>query len=254
MDVVLVSPLKPENIGSIARVMMNFGYQRLILVSPRVNPSDKNSLIVARKARTILENCIILDDVEMLRKRYSYIIGTTARIGGEKGLKRLVLNINQFLDTMTTTLASQWNESAIIFGPEDRGLSNQEAEICDVLVTIPTHSDYPVLNISHATAIFLYLLNQYEKNNFSKNSKFFPIKEKHRPATKQEKNLLVEKFQRVVIKSKFREHKQPVAVNAFKNILSRGYVSGREVLVLMGLFNWLERLLELKDRPSSDDH
>ncbi len=256
MDVVLLSPLNPENVGSVARVMMNFDYSQLILVTPRTNPTSQKALIVSRRARSLLEKCHIYDDFKDVRKNYTFLIGTTARVGGEKGLKRLTLTIDQFISSSIDMIRNQWHTMALVLGPEDRGLTNEEASLCDVLVTIPTSQKYPALNLSHAAAIFLYLLRDALSRTASKSQDHFKNDEqtKHRPATSQEKGLLIEKFSKVITASKFREHKQPVVINAFKNILSRGYVSGREVLVLMGVFNWLERLLTESDVTTEADH
>ncbi len=252
MDVVLVSPLKPENIGAVARVMMNFGYNQLILVTPRANPLSKEAVIVARKARSILEESLVVENLEHVRKSHSYLIGTTARIGGEKTLNRLVLPVTHFMTSSKEIIRTQWKNMALVLGPEDRGLSNEEAASCDVLLTISTSTEYPVLNLSHAAAILLYLLRTVEREEHShKDEAPLTTTFKHRPATNQEKDLLIEKFAKIVRKSNFRKHKRQVVINAFKNILSRGYVSGRETLVLMGLFNWLDR--RLNERPDTTE-
>ncbi len=53
---------------------------------------------------------------------------------------------------------------ALIFGREGNGLSNQEIALCDVIVSIPTHDNYPILNITHAAAIIFYEMFKREKS------------------------------------------------------------------------------------------
>ncbi|MHA1237013.1 MAG: TrmH family RNA methyltransferase, partial [Candidatus Hodarchaeales archaeon] len=124
----------------------------------------------------------------------------------------------------------------IVFGREQYGLKNEEINICDLLVSIPSDEKYPVLNLSHAISIVLYTIQSCLLSNQKQN---LLKKPKHRVASTNEREQLKFYFNRLVKEINYHPEKQHVANQAFSNILSRGYVSGREVTTLMGVFKWI---------------
>jgi TrmH family RNA methyltransferase len=237
VSIILVEPSKVQNIGSIARVMMNFGFTKLILINPKVNLADPEIEIVARKAIHIIERAeVIISGLSELRNKFPLLIGTTARVGSDYNLNRVAITPEElFTDDLPI------EKVGLVFGREQHGLTNDEINLCDLVLTIPSHSTYPVMNLSHALAIILYEIRKVVKLNESTQSLGRP---KHRGANYNEREQLKKYFNQLIMKINYHPEKLKVANQAFSNILSRGYITGREVTTLMGVLKWIE--LQLK--------
>ncbi|UCG00473.1 MAG: TrmJ/YjtD family RNA methyltransferase [Candidatus Heimdallarchaeota archaeon] len=229
-SVILVQPSKPQNLGNIARVMMNFGFSNLIITNPILDLSNPEIKVVARRADMIINQAQLVMDLQDVRESFDFMIGTTARVGSDYNLKRITIPPERLLKEEFS-----YNKIAIVFGREPSGLSNEEISICDLLVTIPTHSTYPVMNLSHAVTIILYFLSQKFQDIYQ-NSK---VKLKHRAASFRERQQLESYFEQVINFTGYRPEKHHVALQAFSNVLSRGYVTGRELTTLMGVMKWI---------------
>lgn len=229
--IILIEPSKPQNLGSIARVMMNFGYSRLILLNPQVDLSDSEISIVSRKAHLVLNQAILKYQFTEIREEFDYLVGTTARIGHDYNLSRVSLD----LDKLKKSDLPQGN-FGLIFGREQFGLKNEEISQCDLLITIPTETTYSVMNLSHAVAIVLYIVRELliERGETNEVKKYY-----HRASTYDERRHLVNYFENLLSTVQYHPEKHRMAIQAFENILSRGYVTGREVTTLMGVFKWI---------------
>lgn len=150
ITIVLVGTLIPENIGAAARAMNNMGITRLILVNPKNPDRDKMLKAGTIHSTNIIDNIQIYDDLEEALGRFGYIAGTTARLGTMRPAMTSPQSLAQKLVDM-----SQKNEIAIMFGPEDRGLSNEHLQYCHSITTIPT-SDFSSLNLAQAVLITCY--------------------------------------------------------------------------------------------------
>ncbi|MFX0117162.1 MAG: RNA methyltransferase [Candidatus Hodarchaeota archaeon] len=232
VDIALVRPKKAENIGSVARLVSNFGFNQLILVSPSVNPADEKALVTARHAKNVLQNALVIDSLAEAVKGANLIIGTTARTGGDYNLRRVAIPPEML------ELPGHLERIGLVFGPEDDGLNNEEIGLCDVVVTLPAAEKWPVLNLSHAAAILMYFVSRQVFEN---------EEEKHRPSLLVEREILLREFSQLVKKSPFKKHKQ--AIQAFKNILGRGYVTGRETHTLIGV---MKALRETQNEESQE--
>jgi len=151
ISVVFVEPETPGNIGFIARTMKNFGLKKLILINPC--ELDEEAYLYAMHATDILENSITFKSLnDMLDKLpVDFLVGTTGIPGGSYKLERLPLRPEQFAKALNTNA-----KIAILFGREGNGLTNEEILECDIIVSIPTSQEYPIMNVSHAAAIIFY--------------------------------------------------------------------------------------------------
>ena len=238
LSVVLVEPSKPQNLGNIARVMMNFGFSNLIMINPHFDLSDPEINVVARRAEMIVNQAQIVTNLWDIRESFNFMIGTTARIGSDYNLKRVAISPERMLRAELG-----YNSLAVVFGREQFGLSNEEIGLCDLIVTIPTHPSYPVMNISHAVAIILYFLAQKFQEIYRDDS---DVRPKHRAASYKERLVLMNYFEQLIEISGYRPEKHHVAVQAFSNVFSRGYVTGRELTTLMGVLKWIKLKLQKK--------
>ncbi len=238
ISVILVEPSKPQNLGSIARGMMNFGFENLIIINPQLELANPEIEVVARRANYIINQAQLVTDLNEIRESFDFLIGTTARVGGDYNLKRVAVPPERLLND-----EFDYEKIGIVFGKEQSGLSNEEIALCDLIITIPTHESYPVLNLSHAVTIILYFLFQKLSNL---NNEISEDKPKHRAATYRERKQILSYYEKLVESTSYHPEKRHVALQAFSNIISRGYVTGRELTTLMGVFKWIELNLEKK--------
>ena len=150
--IVLVQPLIPENIGSVARAMDNMGLQRLILVEPK--NCDRNRILKPATGTSvdIIETMEIHEDLKEALKPFQYVVGTTARTGY---LRPAMTQPRRLADELIPI--SQENRVAILFGREDSGLTNDHLYLCHTIASIPT-ARFPSLNLAQAVIIVAYEL------------------------------------------------------------------------------------------------
>jgi len=150
--VVLMQPKYPENIGAAARVAMNMGISRLIVVRDEEPDREKMLKMATHEAAGLIEALTLHDTLAPALATFSYVVGTTAR----QGRKRRIENTpRQMVTTMLPLLRN--NQVALLFGPEHRGLTNDDLKYCHLTVTIPT-ADFSSLNLAQAVAILSHEL------------------------------------------------------------------------------------------------
>ena len=148
--VILVNPQIPENIGSAARAMNNMGINRLLLVNPKNRDQSRILKTATGTSISIVEKIEVYTNLLKAIESFEYIVGTTARTGVHRPAM-----MTPALLAKTLVPISQNNKIAIIFGPEDRGLSNEHLRHCHSIVTIPT-AQFSSLNLAHAVMIICY--------------------------------------------------------------------------------------------------
>lgn len=148
--VVLHEPHFPENIGAAARAAKNMGVKRLIVVNPRECDLTRILKMATHTAEDVVAAMEILDDLEEALGPFRHVVGTTARTGAHRQTVRSPRRLASDLIPIT-----QANPTAILFGTETRGLTNNELKFCHSLVTIPT-ADFSSLNLAQAVMIMLY--------------------------------------------------------------------------------------------------
>ncbi len=151
--IVLVEPAGALNVGSIARIMKNMGLTNLVLVNPRCDRHDESARIMAVHAVDVLENAKVVDSLPAALAGCQKAIATTVR-------SRSVPIDLQPAPVVLPWLLSSNVKSAIMFGAEDRGLSNDELKYAQKFICIQSNPDYPSLNLAQAVAICAYELYQ----------------------------------------------------------------------------------------------
>jgi len=148
ISIILVEPRTPGNIGSTARVMKNTGLSDLRIVTPVDDPVDhqtEEALYLACNAMDVLGKARFFPTIEAAIKDAKMVVGTTRRTG------KLRFPIFSLVEATEKIIGlGPANKVAILFGREDKGLKNEEIDLCDLLLEIPTHKDQPSLNLSHA--------------------------------------------------------------------------------------------------------
>jgi tRNA/rRNA methyltransferase len=154
--VVLFRPKFSENVGSAARAMANMGLTRLIVVDPQEYDPGRARALATIKGEPILESMAVAADLESALAPFETVFGTTARAGGwRKGLLAPDTAAARLADTLRAG-----GRVAVLFGPEDKGLTNDETKVCGRLVMIPTAQEASSLNLAQAVLIILYELRR----------------------------------------------------------------------------------------------
>lgn len=152
--IVLHQPRFPENIGAAARAAKNMGIRQLVVVQPVNCDLTRILKMATHTAEDVVADMEVHDDLREALAPYQYIVGTTARTGSH----RQTISSPRRLARELVPI-SQNNRIAVLFGPEDRGLSNRERKYCQSLVTIPT-AEFASINLAQAVMILAYELFQ----------------------------------------------------------------------------------------------
>lgn len=150
--IVLMEPKYPENIGAAARSGMNMGIKKLIVV--RNEPPDREKMLktATHNAAHIIDNMELHTELATALAPFSWVVGTTAR----QGRQRRNISTPRYMVGKLLPLLKN-NRVALLFGPEDRGLTNDDLKFCNLTTTIPT-ADFSSLNLAQAVAIHCHEL------------------------------------------------------------------------------------------------
>lgn len=151
LEVVLVGTRFPENVGMAVRACANMGCDRLTLVDPERWEPEKARPLATSKGEDLLGRVRVTASLEEALAESALVIGTTARTGGW----RRELLLPEEAAEAALPLLQERARVAIVFGREDRGLTNDELEHCHRLVTIPT-AEASSLNLAQAVLLLLY--------------------------------------------------------------------------------------------------
>ena len=164
-SIILVRPQLPENIGMTARAMDNFGFKNLILVNPREKWPNEISLNSSANSSKIILRTKIYKSLNEALKKFHYVIATSNR-------KRFLRKPHQKnIDSLYNQIPKN-KKIAIIFGPENSGLSNSDLMLADIILNINTANSNKSLNLSHAVLLMCYTWRDYFfiKNKSPKNN------------------------------------------------------------------------------------
>ncbi len=222
----MVEPNGPLNVGSVARLCSNFEVDELRIVSPKCDIFSLEAKKMALKGRKFIENCKIFDDLEKAVFDCDLVLASCGRID---------LSKDSFFESSEdifnwTTSFKKINNLAIIFGREDRGLTNNELLLANKTFNIPTSHNNPSLNLSHAVSIVLYELSKSSKSNFNKELEVFNL-----ASSKQVHDLFLEIEEMLLKVGYLLKHTSRAKISKFKNFIFRANTSTHEINVLRGI-------------------
>ena len=241
--IVLFKPKSSGNIGAVARALKNMGLGDLRLVAPpSFNRRAADAMAV--HADDILDRARVYPDLISALDHCTFTVGTTCRPGPYRSSAKTLREMAGEL-----VLETSVNKVAIIFGPEDFGLSNEELKLCQQLMTIPASPDYPSLNLAQAVMVVSYELmmaatglqaltahadrassNDEERNAVSDLSK--PIERAPAAAV----DAMMERMTDALIAIGFASADNPDHIMfAIRNMLGRSGITPRELDILNGL-------------------
>ena len=232
LKVVLVEPNGPINVGSIARLCSNFGVNELRIVSPQCNVFSLEVRKMALKGQSYIDNCKIFNTIPEAIFDCDLVLATCGRI-----------DLSNDIECESPEEISKWissfveiNNLGILFGREDRGLSNNELLFAHKIFNIKTSQNYPSLNLSHAVSIILYELNKSSTNNLKKDLKVFNL------ASSKQIYESFNEIEEMLIKTGYLlEHTAFSKISKFKKFILKAKTSNHEINVLRGIvhqINW----------------
>ena len=220
--IVLHRTRHPENIGAAARAIRNMGIGQLVIVDPQNCDLTKICRLATHAALDVVEQMEVCDTLEEALADFNFVIGTTARLGGQRKVVSSPSKLGPKLFSI-----SQENRIAILFGPEDRGLTNVDIRFCDILVNIPT-AEFSSLNLAQAVMIICYELYSF---SCGKPGEFAP-----RLANRYELEAMYAQLKDVLIRVSFINPDNPdYFMNNLRHFFSRLQLRAKEVRIVRGI-------------------
>jgi len=226
--IVLQGTRYPENIGAAARAMLNMGIEQLILVDPQNYDLARINKMATHAASVVVERLEVYATLKEALAGFNYVVGTTARLGGQ----RKVVSSPAKLAPKLAPLSDQ-NRIAVLFGPEDRGLSNVDIRSCHTLVNIPT-AEFSSLNLAQAVMVTCYELFRF---SLDKPGEFAP-----RLANQHELEAMYDQLKDVLMRISFINSDNPdYFMNNLRHFFTRMQLRAKEVQIIRGIcrqVNW----------------
>ena len=223
--IVLARPKYAGNIGSVARCAKNMGIRRILVVNPREADHEEMKKMSTHLAADLVDGIEYFDNLKEALAPFQYIAGTTARIGGSS-LRSAMISSTE-LGAQVCEMARN-NRVALLFGSEDRGLTNDEIKYCNILVKIPTSDALKSINLSHAVMVVCY---EIFTTSMKARPKFIP-----RLATSSEVEAMYDNLKDLFIKIDFIVEENPdYWMAAIRRFFSRRGILSREVKIVRGI-------------------
>ncbi len=249
ISVVLFETEATGNIGSIARAMKNFALKTLILINPKCSITTE-TFGFAMHGKEILEQAKIISiskenyikNLEEFFKEYHLVVATSGKLVNYKNITRVPIFVDEF--EFPAIEENEMFKMAILFGRESVGLTVDEIQFADLLMTIPANPEYPIMNLSHAAAVIFFTL--YKKMHFIERGQIIP-------ATMIQRKILQEKIE--LVSKSIAEEKviQELYQNSLKNAVGRSFCSRNEMNHLIRLFDKIHKKLNKIDEKEKKE-
>ena len=225
--IVMVNTTEPGNIGAAARAMKNMNLSILHLVNPKGYPS---AVATARAsgADDVLSNAVVCESLELALQGVHLVIGASAR---QRNIKWRQMDVVDACGEIQKTTAIKNQTVAVVFGTEKSGLTNEELDLCQILMTIPGNPDYFSLNVASAIQVFAYQNYVYTATTkFSTNS--------NELASFNELENFYEHLAQILEHIEYFEEKRPKALlmRRLRRFFSKAKPEKEEIAIFRGIF------------------
>jgi len=239
IKIILNKTIHSGNIGSTARAMKNMGLSALCLVEPQCEVDD-DAYRMATHGKDILSNIKIFDSIPEAAAGSVYLFGTTARNRKWRDTISPDNMIARIKDLAAVPKVS------ILFGPEDFGLTNNELELCNEVIVIPTADDASSINISQAVLIICY-----EIFNSFQNISVDEIKQQNIDLASIEKvEEMYAHMQKALTDIDYLDPQNPEHfMGNFRRMLNRAGLTAEDVQIIRGIFRKLNWYIKSKTKP-----
>ena len=226
--IILIEPQLDENIGAVARAMLNFEFCNLRLIKKKWSV-NKKSLRMSAGAEIILKNAKVFQNLKDATKDLHYLCATTNR---KRSLNLPVFDLKKVIKEMKQIKNKR---IGIVFGPERSGVNNDDISLCDKIINIPLNKKFNSLNLSQSVLLIVY---EWFNTKNKKNIKFI-----NRKALKSELfnffNILENSLEN---KSFFRvKQKKKKMLRNIKTIFEKANLTEKEINILLGIIKVLKK-------------
>jgi len=227
--IVLVETSHPGNIGAAARAMKTMALDRLWLVNPLAFPSAEASAR-ATGAADLLHGAIVCRSLAEALAGCGYVVGASAR---QRSLPWPLMTPRECGSKVVAEARS--GEVAVVFGPEQSGLSNDHLKLCNTLVQIPTNPDFSSLNLAMAVQVIGYeIMVARGGEDRLENARETPL------ATADEMELFFDHLQRVLVEADFLNPANPKHLMLrLRRLFARAEPDSNEIAILRGILSAL---------------
>lgn len=240
----MVETTHPGNIGAAARVMANLGVADLRLVRPRVFPAQAASARAAG-AEHILEQATVCDTLEGATAGCSFVIGATAR---RRTVGSPLLEPQNAASRLIE--ASRHGSTALVFGQEAAGLTNEHLDLCHAHVRIGVEDDFSSLNVATAVAILIYEVRRQSYPDPSDEDNRYeddPRLKGTVPMTVSEFERLMEHLERVGHRTGFLTGPRTRLLRKMRRLLRQGLCSQADINIVRGVLTSIEHTIRRSD-------
>ena len=220
--IILHQPRYSENIGAAARAVRNMGIGHLVVVDPQNYEIDRVLKLATHVASDVVAQIKIYENLKEALSYYSYVVGTTARLGGQR---QVVSTPSKVAENLVAI--SRENRVAILFGPEDRGLKNEDIRYCHTLVSIPT-AEFSSLNLAQSVMIMCYEIFIVGSEN---NIRFIP-----RLANQHELEGMYDQLKDILVRINYINPENPdYWLDKLRHFFNRMQLRAKEVSIIRGI-------------------
>ncbi len=245
--IVLVETTHPGNIGGVARAMKNMGMTQLYLVAPKEYPSERAEWR-ASNALDVLQSAIVVETLDEAIGDCGLIVGTSAR---ERRIPWPLLTPRECADRSYHESAT--HDVAIVFGREDRGLTNEELHKCHYHVHIPANPEYSSLNLATAVQVIAYELRMTCLDIQAGNPIHFDDWDMP-PAKSEALEHYYEHLQNTLERIQFLEPDNPrQTMTRLRRLYSRIRMDEMELNILRGVLTAMQNYIYHTDKALSDN-
>ena len=239
LKIILVEPSGPLNVGSIARLCSNFNVDQLRIVSPKCDIFSLETKKMALKGIKFIKESNIYESLIDSISDCDLVLATCGRIHYQKDHNQ------DSLESISTWIRNfkEVKNLAILFGREDRGLTNRELLMAHKVFNINTHINFPSLNLSHAVSIVLY-----ELSKITKADNILPKKELDFATSKQIEDSFLE-IEKLLLKTGYvLPHTLNAKISKFKKYIYRSETSKHELDTLRGIVHQINWALDNRNK------
>lgn len=225
---ILVKPRYGGNIGAAARVLKNMGFSKFSLVRPSVLPTHPEALRLAVGAADLLGKAKVFDSINEASKGLRFLIGTSRRTGK---YRRDFVNLPEI-----ATKLPPGQKIGILFGAEERGMTNEELGHCNLVVQIPSNPDFGSLNLAQSVAVVAYQLRVIAGGFDSEAPMTIGTAKRASPAPVQEIEGMYGHLTEVLEQIKFTHNgNSDHMMRSIRQIFGRAQLTLREVRIIRGM-------------------
>ena len=222
--IVLVGPLYGGNVGAVCRAMGNMGLRDLRLVTPHPSLDWEEAKKMATHSVDMLSSYTEAATLEEAVSDCGLVAGTTARAGLYRDHAKTPREWMPFLWQKSTD-----SKIALVFGREDKGLTNDELALCTQMIRIPSSDDHTSLNLAQAVMVCCYEL-------YLASEEFEAYEEKSPEAPAALRERMFETWREALLDIGFMyDDTADHMMMGLRRILSRGQLTERDVKILMGM-------------------